>query len=52
MGAVTTAPINIFVGKESMMKSDIFRQPVSILVGLGFPAEIRSVPEGLLCAGR
>jgi hypothetical protein len=25
------------------MKPDMFRQPVSILVGLGFPAEVRSV---------
>ncbi len=25
------------------MKPDMFRKPVSILVGLGFPAEIRSV---------
>lgn len=27
------------------MKPDMFKQPVSILVGLGFPAEIRSVTE-------
>lgn len=27
------------------MKPDMFRQPVSILVGLGFPAEVRSVME-------
>jgi hypothetical protein len=25
------------------MKPDMFRQPVSILVGLGFPAEVRGV---------
>jgi hypothetical protein len=25
------------------MKPDMFRQPVTILVGLGFPAEVRSV---------
>jgi hypothetical protein len=25
------------------MKPDMFRQPVSIFVGLGFPAEVRSV---------
>ncbi|NRP87331.1 hypothetical protein GFPCMMHI_03251 [Ensifer adhaerens] len=45
MDAATTAPINIWVGKESMMKPDMFQEPVSILVGLGFPAEIRSVTE-------
>ena len=27
------------------MKPDMFRQPVSILVGLGFPAEVRSVMD-------
>lgn len=27
------------------MKPDIFNQPVSILVGLGFPAEVRSVMD-------
>ena len=27
------------------MKPDMFREPVSILVGLGFPAEIRSVMD-------
>ncbi len=27
------------------MKPDMFRQPVTILVGLGFPAEIRSVMD-------
>jgi len=27
------------------MKPDMFRQPVLILVGLGFPAEVRSVME-------
>lgn len=27
------------------MKPDMFRQPVSILVGLGFPAEIRSAMD-------
>ncbi len=27
------------------MKPDMFRQPVSILVGLGFPAELRSVTD-------
>lgn len=27
------------------MKPDIFRQPVSILVGLGFPAEVCSVMD-------
>jgi hypothetical protein len=27
------------------MKTDMFRQPVSILVGLGFPAEVRSVMD-------
>ena len=27
------------------MKPDMFREPVSILVGLGFPAEVRSVME-------
>ncbi|BCH62477.1 hypothetical protein RvVAR0630_pl06190 (plasmid) [Agrobacterium vitis] len=27
------------------MKPDMFRQPVSILVGLGFPAEISSVMD-------
>ncbi|MGR9079689.1 DUF982 domain-containing protein (plasmid) [Rhizobium leguminosarum] len=27
------------------MKPDMFKQPVSILVGLGFPAEIRSVMD-------
>ena len=25
------------------MKTDMFKEPVSILIGLGFPAEIRSV---------
>ncbi|MBY5394206.1 DUF982 domain-containing protein [Rhizobium leguminosarum] len=27
------------------MKPDMFRQPVSILVGLGFPAEVRCVMD-------
>jgi len=27
------------------MKPDMFRHPVTILVGLGFPAEVRSVME-------
>ena len=27
------------------MKPDMFRQPVSILVGLGFPAEVRGVMD-------
>lgn len=27
------------------MKPDMFEQPLSILVGLGFPAEVRSVME-------
>jgi hypothetical protein len=27
------------------MKPDVFRKPVSILVGLGFPAEVRSVMD-------
>ena len=27
------------------MKPDMFKQPVSILVGLGFPAEVRSVMD-------
>ncbi|MCW0001112.1 DUF982 domain-containing protein [Pararhizobium sp. YC-54] len=27
------------------MKPDMFRQPVSILIGLGFPAEVRSVMD-------
>ncbi len=27
------------------MKPDMFKQPVSILVGLGFPTEVRSVTE-------
>ena len=27
------------------MKPDMFRQPVSILVGLGFPTEVRSVMD-------
>jgi len=27
------------------MKPDMFRNPVSILVGLGFPAEVRSVMD-------
>jgi hypothetical protein len=27
------------------MKPDMFKQPVSILVGLGFPAEVRSVTD-------
>ncbi|WEZ84483.1 DUF982 domain-containing protein [Rhizobium sp. 32-5/1] len=27
------------------MKPDMFRQPVSILVGLGFPAQVRSVMD-------
>ncbi|MCY1248626.1 hypothetical protein D9M72_620730 [compost metagenome] len=27
------------------MKPDMFKQPVSILIGLGFPAEVRSVME-------
>ena len=27
------------------MKPDMFRQPISILVGLGFPAEVRSVMD-------
>ncbi len=27
------------------MKPDMFRQPVPILVGLGFPAEVRSVMD-------
>ncbi len=27
------------------MKPDLFRQPISILVGLGFPAEVRSVMD-------
>jgi len=27
------------------MKPDMFRQPVSIMVGLGFPAEVRSVMD-------
>lgn len=27
------------------MKPDMFRQPVSILVGLGFPAQVRSVTD-------
>jgi hypothetical protein len=27
------------------MKPDMFRQPVSILVGLGFPAEVPGVME-------
>lgn len=27
------------------MKPDMFRQPVTILVGLGFPAEVRSVMD-------
>ncbi|KQW34843.1 MULTISPECIES: DUF982 domain-containing protein [Ensifer] len=27
------------------MKPDMFKEPVSILVGLGFPAEVRSVLE-------
>ncbi|NEK17217.1 DUF982 domain-containing protein [Rhizobium leguminosarum] len=27
------------------MKPDMFRQPVSIFVGLGFPAEVRSVMD-------
>jgi hypothetical protein len=27
------------------MKPDMFRQPVSIVVGLGFPAEVRSVMD-------
>ncbi|NTH49268.1 DUF982 domain-containing protein [Agrobacterium rhizogenes] len=27
------------------MKSDMFRQPVSILVGLGFPAAVRGVMD-------
>ena len=27
------------------MKPDMFKEPVSILVGLGFPAEVRSVTE-------
>lgn len=27
------------------MKPDMFRQPVSILVGLGFPADVRSVTD-------
>lgn len=27
------------------MKPDMFREPVSILVGLGFPAQIRSVMD-------
>lgn len=27
------------------MKPDMFRQPVSILVGLGYPAEVRSVMD-------
>jgi hypothetical protein len=27
------------------MKPDMFRQPVTILVGLGFPAEIRTVMD-------
>jgi hypothetical protein len=27
------------------MKPDMFRQPVSILVGLGFPAEVRRVMD-------
>jgi len=45
MDAATTAPINIWVGKESMMKPDMFQEPVSILVGLGFQTEIRSVTD-------
>ncbi|MBB4483238.1 hypothetical protein GGE46_005859 [Rhizobium etli] len=28
-----------------MMKPDMFRQPVSVLVGLGFPVEVRSVMD-------
>jgi len=33
------------------MKPDMFREPVSILVGLGFPAEVRSATDAyrLLC---
>ncbi|ARO33758.1 hypothetical protein NXC14_PC00219 (plasmid) [Rhizobium sp. NXC14] len=27
------------------MKPDMFRQPVSVLVGLGFPVEVRSVMD-------
>ncbi|WP_454858193.1 DUF982 domain-containing protein [Rhizobium binxianense] len=27
------------------MKPDMFKQPLSILVGLGFPAEVRSVTD-------
>ncbi|EJC82955.1 Protein of unknown function (DUF982) [Rhizobium leguminosarum bv. trifolii WSM2297] len=27
------------------MKPDMFREPISILVGLGFPAEVRSVMD-------
>ena len=37
------------------MKPDMFRQPVSILVGLGFPAEVRGVmdaPTGTSSNGR
>ncbi|MBB4573997.1 hypothetical protein GGI59_001718 [Rhizobium lentis] len=28
-----------------MMKPDVFKQPVTIFVGLGFPAEVRTVME-------
>ncbi len=35
-------PSTFRVGKERAMKPDMFKQPVSILVGLGFPAEVRS----------
>jgi hypothetical protein len=44
-GAVAMAPTNIRDGKEKAMKPDMFRQPVFILVGLGFPAEVRNVLE-------
>ena len=33
------------VGKESVMKPDMFKQPVTILVGLGFPAEVKTVMD-------
>ena len=40
---VRAAPISFPVGKERAMKPDMFRQPATILVGLGYRAEVRSV---------
>lgn len=31
------------------MKPDMFREPVSILVGLGFPAEVRTAMDAYRC---